>query len=107
MQIYADAIGRPMEISRSSQTCALGAAIAASVVAGKKAGGHADFEEAVKAMTAVEPKVFKPLPENTRTYNSLFALYKRLHDAFGTREYSENLYSVMKQLLDIRDKVRA
>ena len=36
MQIYADVTGRPMKISRSAQTCALGAAIAGAVVAGKR-----------------------------------------------------------------------
>ncbi len=35
MQIYADVTGRSMQISRSSQTCALGSAIAAAVVAGR------------------------------------------------------------------------
>ena len=40
MQIYADVTGRPMKISRSAQTCALGAAIAGAVVAGKRAGGY-------------------------------------------------------------------
>ena len=34
MQIYADVTGRPMKVSRSAQTCALGAAIAGAVVAG-------------------------------------------------------------------------
>src|ERR1039458_2147062 len=34
MQIYADVTGRPIKISRSGQTCALGAAIAGAVVAG-------------------------------------------------------------------------
>ncbi len=43
MQIYADVTGRPIKISRSAQTCALGAAIAGAVVAGKKAGGYDDL----------------------------------------------------------------
>ena len=46
MQIYADVMNRPLEISRSAQTCALGAAMAGAVVAGKKRGGHADFAAA-------------------------------------------------------------
>ncbi len=37
MQIYADVTGRPMKVSRSAQTCALGAAVAAAVVAGPTA----------------------------------------------------------------------
>ena len=36
MQIYADVTGRPIKISRSAQTCALGAAIAGAVVAGRR-----------------------------------------------------------------------
>jgi hypothetical protein len=30
-----------------------------------------------------------------------------LHDIFGTQTYTDNLYDLMKELLDIRDKVRA
>jgi L-ribulokinase len=47
MQIYADVIGHPMLIAGSPQTPALGAAIAAAVVA----GAHASFEAAQEKMT--------------------------------------------------------
>ncbi len=56
MQIYADVTGRPMKVSRSAQTCALGAAIAAAVVA----GAHKDYTAAQRRMTGLKPKVFKP-----------------------------------------------
>ena len=49
-----------MKVSRSAQTCALGSAIAGAVVAGKAAGGHASYAEALKAMTGRKPHVFKP-----------------------------------------------
>lgn len=106
MQIYADVTGRPMKISRSAQTCALGAAIAGAVVAGKKAGGYDTFAAAQKAMTGLKPKVFKPNAKAHAVYKKLYALYKTLHDAFGTREWNGNLYHVMKELIDIREEAR-
>jgi len=103
MQIYADILNRPLEISRSTQTCALGAAMAGAVVAGAAAGGHATFAAAANAMTGVLDKTFTPIPENAAVYNKLYALYKRLHDIFGTADYAENQYTLMKDLLTIRD----
>jgi L-ribulokinase len=106
MQIYADVTGRPMKVSRSAQTCALGAAIAGAVVAGKPAGGYANFAAAQKAMTGLKPKVFKPDPKAHAVYKEIYALYKQLHDAFGTTGWKGNLHGVMKKLLDIRAKAR-
>jgi L-ribulokinase len=106
MQIYADVTGRPMEVSRSAQTCALGAAMAGAVAAGESAGGHASFAAAQKAMTGVKPRAFRPEAKAHAVYTELYALYKQLHDAFGTRQWSGNLYNVMKTLLEIRAKAR-
>ena len=39
-------------------------------------------------------------------YRELYALYKKLHDVFGTKEWSGNLSDVMKQLIAIRSRVR-
>ncbi len=105
MQIYADITGRPMKISRSDQTPALGAAIFAAVAAGKEAGGYGSVVEAQKSMTG-SGKVFEPERANHQIYRRLYALYRQLHDAFGTRTWSGNMYNVMKELLDIRDEVR-
>jgi L-ribulokinase len=102
MQIYADVTGRPMKVSRSAQTCALGSAIAAAVVA----GAHKDYATAQKWMTGLKPKVFKPQPKQHAIYKELYALYKQLHDAFGTKEGGGNLHGVMKKLLEIRGRVR-
>jgi len=106
MQIYADVMGRTMEVSRSEQTCALGAAMCAAVVAGKEAGGHSDFAEAAKAMTGVREKKYVPNSENQRVYDRLFALYRNLHDSFGIEGTREGIYDVMKELLAIRDQAR-
>lgn len=106
MQIYADVTGRPMKISRSAQTCALGAAIAGAVAAGKKSGGHDNYAAAQKAMTGLKSRVFKPNPEAHAVYAELYTLYRELHDAFGTEHWTGNLHGVMKRLIQIRDRVR-
>jgi L-ribulokinase len=102
MQIYADVTGRPMKISRSAQTCALGSAIAGAVLA----GAHKNYAEAQAAMTGVKKRVFLPNPQAHAVYRELFSLYRMLHDAFGTREWNGNLHDVMKKLLEIRSRVR-
>jgi L-ribulokinase len=102
MQIYADVTGRPMKLSRSAQTCALGSAIAAAVIA----GAHKDYAAAQKKMTGLKPKVYKPNAKNHAVYKEIYALYKELHDAFGTKEWNGNLFGVMKKLIEIRSRVR-
>ena len=106
MQIYADVTGRPMKISRSAQTPALGAAMAGAVVAGKKAGGHTGYRAAQKAMSGLKPKVYLPNRQARAVYAELYALYKQLHDGFGTAEWRGAMNNVMKDLLGIRNRVR-
>ena len=102
MQIYADVTGRPMQISRSAQTCALGAAVAGAVVA----GAHPNFGVAQRAMTGLKPRGFRPRAAAHRVYREIYPLYRRLHDALGTMDWQGNLYGVMKELLEIRRRVR-
>ena len=98
MQIYADVIGCEMRVSRSSQSCALGAAIAAAVVAGV----HADFHSAQDAMTGLKEVVYTPVLANRAVYNELYSLYLNLHDAFGGLAENSNLGPVMKKLLALK-----
>jgi L-ribulokinase len=107
MQIYADVTGRPIKISRSAQTCALGAAIAGAVVAGRKAGGFDNYGEAQRAMTGLKPKVFQPDPKAHAVYERIYALYRKLHDSFGTQQANGSLYNVMKELIQIRNEARS
>jgi L-ribulokinase len=102
MQCYADIIGKPMKVSQSEQTCALGAAIFGAVAAG--AGSWQDLQSKV---TAVREKVYHPIPENVAVYAELYTLYRTLHDAFGTAEWTGKLNHIMKQLLDIRARQSA
>jgi len=105
MQIYADVTSRQMKISRSAQSCALGACIAGAVVAGKSAGGYDNFAAAQAVMCGIKDATYKPVPENHRVYQQLYALYKQLHDAFGLPDCSGKMTNVMKKLLDIKDSV--
>jgi L-ribulokinase len=98
MQIYADVTGCEMRVSRSSQSCALGSAIGAAVVA----GAHPDFKTAQAAMTGLKEVSYRPVPENQERYQRLFALYMSLHDAFGGVTKSADLSHVMKTLMSIK-----
>jgi L-ribulokinase len=103
MQIYADVTGCDMQVAGSSQTCALGSAIAAAVLA----GAHPDFASAEAAMTSLKPESYRPIAGNRAVYDKLYALYRELHDAFGGLSKSADLSGVMKTLLDIKDAQRA
>ncbi|MGQ9592173.1 MAG: ribulokinase [Planctomycetota bacterium] len=102
LQVYADVTGRPLKVSRSAQTCALGAAIAGAVAAGL----YPNVEAAQRAMTGLKPKAYRPNPKAHAVYEEIYPLYRKLHDAFGTREWNGNLYDVMKALIDIRNRAR-
>jgi L-ribulokinase len=102
MQIYADVCNRPMKISRSPQTCALGASIFGAVVG----EAHPSVEAAQAAMTGVKKQVFRPDAKRAAVYAELYKLYRQLHDAFGTTGSREPLGRVMKELIAIRDRAR-
>ena len=102
LQIYADVLGKPIKVSRSSQTCALGAAMFGAVAAGSESGGYGNVEEAIEHMSGVKPEVYYPDKENSRIYERIFKLYQQLHDIFGMRQYFSNLYHVMKELIEIK-----
>ncbi|HVN47811.1 MAG TPA: ribulokinase [Bacteroidota bacterium] len=102
MQIYADIVGRPMKISRSEQTPALGAGIFAAVAAGTNSGGYGSVDDARSAMTGMG-KVYSPDQKNHEIYKKLYKLYRQLHDSFGMKSWHGEMFTVMKELLAIRD----
>jgi L-ribulokinase len=105
MKIYADICGRPMKVSRSEQTPALGAAVFGAVAAGAEAGGHDSVSDAQRAMVGIG-KEYLPVEENHRIYKRLYALYSQMHDAYGKERWSGQMFNLMKELLDLRDEVR-
>lgn len=101
MQIYADITGCTMQVSGSSQACALGSAVAAAVLA----GAHKSFPAAQKAMTSVKAKSYRPIAANRKVYDQLYGLYRRVHDAFGGLNQNADLSRVMKELLEVKRRV--
>jgi len=104
MQIYADVCGREIKVSRSAQSCALGSAVAAAVVAGKRCAGFDNFAHAQAAMCGVKNKVYIPNKKNYKVYAELYKLYKRLHDTFGIKNHKAVLSDVMKKLLELKEQ---
>ena len=100
MQIYADVTGCTMQVSASSQTCALGAALAAAVLAGE----HQDFAAAQAKMTSVKPEQYTPDPAARVVYGKLYVLYRALHDGFGGVEEKTALGKMMKDLLAVKEQ---
>ena len=74
MQIVADVLNMPIKVATSEQTCALGSAMAASVVAGV----HKNITTAQKAMGGGFEKEYRPDPVRAKKYDVLFRKYKEL-----------------------------
>jgi L-ribulokinase len=74
MQIVSDVLNMPIRVISSDQTCALGSAMAASVVAGV----HKDFTAAQKAMGGGFEKEYNPDPVRAQKYDTLYQKYKKL-----------------------------
>ena len=99
MQIYADVLGRPMKVSSSDQTCALGAAILSAV-----ASGHDTLENLQRNTVQYSDTVYHPIPEHQKIYQQLYVIYQTLHDAFGKTEWAGSLDHVMKDLINLREE---
>ena len=83
MQIYADVLNCEIHISGTEQTAALGAAIYASVAAGKDLGGYETIQEAVANMSHLKDIVYKPNPPMVEKYVELYP-----DDEAGKKEYT-------------------
>ena len=101
MQIYADITNMEIKISGSAQAPALGSAIFGAVAAGSNKGGYDSVSKASNAMGKLKDISYKPVPENVKMYDKLFAEYKILHDCFG-----KGANDCMKRLKEIRKSVK-
>ena len=74
MQVVADVLNKPIRVASSDQTCALGSAMAASVVAGI----HKDIAAAQKAMGSGFEEEYIPDRARAEKYEMLYKKYKKL-----------------------------
>ncbi|NOY36289.1 MAG: ribulokinase [Chlorobi bacterium] len=85
MQVLADVLNMPIKVARSDQAVALGAAMAAAVVAGV----YRNFEEAQQAMGSGFETEYNPVPERAEKYKTLYDKYYRL-GAFIEKEMTDS-----------------
>jgi len=71
MQILADIMNMPIQVVASEQTCALGAAMYAAVVAGV----YSSVTDAQTAMGQGFEKTYIPVKENVEKYGKLYQQY--------------------------------
>ena len=81
MQTLADVLNMPIKVARTEQTCAFGAAMFASVVAGI----YTKVEDAQKAMGQGFEKEYFPNPENSEKYAKIYHKYLKI-GAFTEKE---------------------
>jgi len=81
MQTLADVLNMPIKVARTEQTCAFGAAMFASVVAGI----YPKVEDAQKAMGKGFEKEYFPNPGNVVKYAAIYQKYLKL-GAFTEKE---------------------
>ncbi len=105
MQIYADILGRPMEVAASGQTVAMGAAIIGGFVAVKDEEGFESIEAIQSRVCKVKETKYIPDKKEHETYTQIYKLYKTLHDAFGVKGYKESLFEIMKNLIEIKKNI--
>ncbi len=76
VQIFADILGLPVEITEGDELGTLGASMGAAV----GAGTYQDLAEAAKEMVRVS-RVIEPVKENTAVYERKFQLFKKYLEA--------------------------
>lgn len=74
MQILSDVLDSPIRVVKAQQTCALGAAMAAAVVANI----YDTFEKSQRVMGLGFEKEYTPIEENVKKYNYLYKRYAAL-----------------------------
>lgn len=82
MQIYADVLGKKIEVSPCRQAAALGSCIFASVAAGV----YESVDDAVRAMAVQPSLVYSPRKKEAALYDEIYRDYLSLQENFGVAD---------------------
>ena len=97
LRVFTDVLKRPVRISASDQTAALGSAMYAAAAAGEEAGGYASVADASRALAKLKEEIYEPDKERAQIYDRLYALYCEAVERFDPKENP-----VLKALKDMR-----
>ena len=97
LRVFTDVLKRPVRISASDQTAALGSAMYAAAAAGEEAGGYASVADAARTLAKLKEEVYVPDPKNAEIYDRLYALYCEAVKRFDPKENP-----VLKALKEMR-----
>lgn len=86
MQLFADTTGLPLLVAASAQVPARGSALFGATAAGVPAGGFASVQEAASALRPGTARTYLPNPGAVSTYESVYRVWKGLHDMLGRSE---------------------
>ena len=98
IQLCSDILGKPIRLVGTTHDAALGAAMLGAAAAGREAGGYSSLGDAVHAMGRLGDTVYAPSAERHADYESVYADYCALYDAFGKDD-------MMKRLKERRQSV--
>lgn len=105
MQIYADVLNRPVDVAESNETVALGAAMMGALAHFKENGQETQLTDLQKTFCKVSSLSYQPKADNVTIYEKLYQMYLQLHDSFGSVNGDANLFSIMKQLIQIKNNI--
>lgn len=105
MQIYADVMNKPMKIAATDETVALGAALTGAYAAYRAIGKDITYRELQDKSCKIQDRIYQPDTGSAGVYDKLYQLYLKLHDSFGIEGTNTGLYSVMKELIEIKNSI--
>ena len=102
MQIYADILGVTIRLVDNENAVSVGSAIMAAITFKINSEKNVNILELLDKLSVKSKKIFKPNFLENEIYMKIYEVYNKLHNSFGLNNYDLGLFSVMKELKDLR-----